>query len=370
MSVEVLNPLKVDVLKLPVRGAMEIVSLTTAANGHVYGGTTGYRKHLLFSYNVATGKVQDLGHHVVSAAAILDKRGREHTQKIHHALYGCADGTLVGGTGQNVSVSMADFCTSADEGGHVFVYNPATGESRDYGIPVPNEWIINLTVNEKTRTAYGMTYPLNRFFCVDLDSGKMRIIGQVRGKIGCDSGCCHEMVVDTQGRVFGSCRGGYFFYYDPALDKLVETDLRLPGGDERIDSLIRHPDGLLYGGTWESGHLFSLDTRTMELTDFGSVLGGPRLPALALAKDGTIYGAAGGGAQYNTKRATLFRFTPPQGPIEIMGEIVAENGVAASRIHSMTMGPDGKLYAGETGSEEIEAGETGLQPNLFIISPN
>ena len=147
---------------------------------------------------------------------------------------------------------------------------------------------------------------------------------------------------------------------------MIETDIKLPGDDIRIDSLLR-VDNVIYGGTWENGYLFSFDPHGGTIETLGKPNdNGPRLPALVL-RDGRIYGAAGGGSQYNTRSAFLFEYDPHNGKLTEIGDVFdSENNIRAQRIHAMAVGQDGCIYAGETGAENIEAGETGLMAYFFI----
>ena len=80
-----------------------------------------------------------------------------------------------------------------------------------------------------------------------------------------------------------------------------------------------------------------------------------------------MFGVAGGGPQYDTNNATLFRHDPKTKTTDVLGEIVSDDGVGAVRIHCMTLGPDGRLFAGETGMAGIKAGDVGHNAYLFTI---
>jgi hypothetical protein len=358
--------LRVEALRCDLPGASEVVSLTTGKDGAIYGGTTGDKGHLFFRFDPATRSVTDLGR-LVKSGTQLHTRSRPIEQKIHHALVSAPDGAIYGGTGQNVAIGGPWYKTDEDEGGHVFRYDPASGKCEDLGIPVPHEWIINLTSNVEWTILYGMTYPLNHLFSVDLRSGGLRMVGQVRGVTTGDSGASHEIICDLAGNVYGSCGEGYLFRYEPERGEVVETDIRLPGGSVRIDALARDAKGLIYGACWESGHLFSFDSSEQKVTVLGQPNPGPRLPALVFGADGLLYGAAGGGDQYNTRTAFIFSYDPRSGKVAEVGDIYdPAAGIRGQRMHAMTVGLDGLLFAGETGAERKAAGEVAEEPYLYI----
>lgn len=366
--------MKVKVHEVSSPGALEVVSLTTGMNGRIYGGVTGEKNHLFFEYQPEEGASRDLGAKIVSARQLFNRDGNPIGQKIHHALSTLPDGRIAGGTGTNVSHGSRHHKMNEAEGGHVFVYDPHTEQGRDLGVPVPHVWIINTTVSPDGLLLFGMTYFHNDFFAVDFNSGEVVFADQVHGGIWGDSACSHSIACDNEGVVYGSCSDGYIFAYDSARKKLLETDVKLPGEDTyRIDSLVLGDDGLIYGGTWESGILFSLEPGSLKLKVLCRPNEGPRLPAL-VNRGGLIYGAAGGGTQYDTRQAFLFEYDPRSGAYREVAPIVDEDsGVEAQRIHAMTVGLDGTFYAGETGAtrSRFQEGdgdiETGMHAYLYVI---
>ncbi len=366
--------MKVKVHNTSVPGALEVVSLTTGKNGLIYGGYTGAKGHLFFEYNPRMNVTRDLGKKIVSANQLYLRDGKPITQKIHHALSTLPDGRIAGGTGQNTGHGTCHRKVNEDEGGHVFVYNPKSKQAEDLGIPVPHMWIFCTTTSPDGETLYGMTYLHNDFFAISLKTGELVFTDQVHGAIWGDGACSHSIICDNDGVVYGSCSDGYIFTYEPEKRKLVETDTKLPGENaRRMDSFVLGEDGLIYGGVWETGILFSLEPKTLKLKELCRPNDGPRIPALVKI-DSFIYGAAGGGSQYGTRGAFLFEYNYKSSKYHEIGPIVEkETGIEAGRIHDMTVGLDGTLYAGETGSTRstFRSGsgdiETGQNAYLYII---
>ena len=371
--------LDVEVHRSDIPGALEIVSLREGKPGQLYGGLTGDHGHLFFRYDLADATFVDLGDRVRDGNVITSFSGRPIPGKIHHALEVLPDGRVAGATGNNYSVHT--LYTDRDEGGHVFLYDPEADTAEDLGIPCPHEWIINMTADPAGETLYGMGYPLNHVFRVDLKRGDVRVVGQPMAGAYGDSGPCHECCTDEEGNLYGSGTHGHIWKYDRRKDALEPTAMRLPRPPRgkrgpmwfgvRIDSFVRGPDGMLYAGTWETGHVVRFRPGEEKL----EVLGQPaeprpdaramRLPAMAFRPDGLLYGAAGGGQAYGSHNSFIFRLDPATGRFENLGTI--ESGdVVAERVHTMCCGSDGVLYAGETGSQRTAAGEVALNPNLYI----
>jgi len=366
--------MKVQAFLADVPGACEVVSLTTGADGRIYGGVTGAKNHLLFEYDPASKAIRDLGDKIVSANQLHTLQGKEVEQKIHHALSTLPDGRIAGGTGQNVAWGARYLRFNDDEGGHVFVYDPKEDAARDYGVAVPHVWIINTTTTTDGKYLCGMTYFHNDFFAVDLESGDVVFHDQVHAGIWGDSACSHTIACDRDGVVYGTCMEGNIFTFDVRTRKLTETDAKIPGKETyRLDGLILGPDGLMYGGTWETGILFSIEPGSLKVREICCPNNGPRLPALVV-RDGKIYGAAGGGIQYKTRGAFLFEYDCGNAKYREIGPIVdEEQDVAAERVHAMTVGKDGTFYAGETGATRTLIDKvtgdmaTGMNAFLYVI---
>lgn len=110
-------------------------------------------------------------------------------------------------------------------GGHPMVFDPATGTTRVYDIPVQHHGIISVTPDESRGVAYVSTCSDDRpiesthFLVLDLEEGTYR-----------DLFDCQHMyafiVVDHKGRAYHPILGGDIARFDPAtdtLDRLTQT---------------------------------------------------------------------------------------------------------------------------------------------------
>ena len=231
-----------------------ITALLSHSNGFVYGATSGRTQSYLFFFNRFIGKARPLGR-------IAQARG------VHHALLEGKDGSVYIGTGLNVLAPVKltrEFPVAIEaiehqlwkdiqavyqgyEGGHIYRYDPKTGDTRTYtnddpspledlGIPVPGNTVYAMTWNPDKTVLYGLSYPDARFFIFDLATRKTRDLGDVVKQkvfsgperdwrtvpraLYCDPGT---------GRVYSSGENGLVWRYDPATDRIEETNMRLPG---------------------------------------------------------------------------------------------------------------------------------------------
>jgi outer membrane protein assembly factor BamB len=160
------------------------------------------------------------------------------------------------------------------------------------------------------------------------------------------------IICDNQGNVWGSRDQGLFFKYDVRQEKLIDTPVEMPlmiGTEDAIiteisvDSLIKDGNGMIYGGTYSDGYLFRLNPQSGEVVCFGKPIREQRIRALALGKDGMIYGVGG----EDDAVSKLFRYNPKTGDLRELG-VIHERGWTVYKIDTMVIGADGVLYLGES----------------------
>ncbi len=192
----------------------------------------------------------------------------------------------------------------------------------DLGVPVPGEGVFSIAANPATGTLYGITAPSGKFFSFTLDSRQAVVYDQT-ALTRRDRGRLHEfsiepadvlsraLILDRQGRIYGSKPGNKLFRFDPASKAIEILKDELPEGWGRralgrVDSWAAAPDGTLYGGSAAEGQLFRLDPASGRVTNLGKPAQMPRLKGLAFAAGGKLWGVAGGNPGY----AHLFSYEP------------------------------------------------------------
>ena len=303
-------------LRLPMnRNA--ITSLAIVGD-HAIGGTTARPglSPFVFAVSLASRRLErlrDLAEVVPGQRAIPTGFSR------------AADGRLIAGT-------LPD---TRGASGHLIAVGVRQGgsplEISDLGIPVPGEGVFAVTVDAKRGVLYGVTHPSGRFFSKRLGGGGVTVLpgaepspAEVADLHGFvlepEDYLSRRLAIDALGRVYGSKPINRLFRFDPEAARVEVLEAELPEGWGRralgrVDSWATAPDGTLYGGSAADGQLFRLDPTSGRVTNLGKPTGMPRLPGLAFAADGRLYGAAGGGPGYTH----LFRYDPRSGGYEDLG---------------------------------------------------
>jgi sugar lactone lactonase YvrE len=155
-------------------------------------------------------------------------------------------------------------------GGYPMVYDPATGTTKVYPIPVPHQGIISITPDESRGVAYVSTCSDERpvesthFLKLDLETGKYQDLMDCRHMYA-------FIVVDYLGRAYHPILGGDIARYDPKTDKLERLtqtiDGQPPASDSHLADEHSHPinwdispDGkTLYAQPMSGNSLFAYD---------------------------------------------------------------------------------------------------------------
>jgi hypothetical protein len=121
------------------------------------------------------------------------------------------------------------------------VYDPATGKTRVYPIPVPQQGVISITPDESRHVAYLSTCDDARpvesthFMILDLETGRYRDLLDCRHMYA-------FIVVDALGRAYHPVLGGEIARYDPRTDKLERLKQTIDGQPPTAESLLAHPE--------------------------------------------------------------------------------------------------------------------------------
>lgn len=334
-----------------VEGATSVVSLVKK-DEIIYGGLTNTsgNGHILFSYDPKTGVGKDHGVILVDEWTPAWIRDRSNFKLGHHALELGGDGNLYGATSATYGGEYSDFKYTDQHGGVMIRYDPKRERAESLGVLVPHEFVFCTTTDNQGRQLFGLTTPMHYFFAYDLVRKKTAVKGQLKGPRG---NICHDLAHDGDGNVYGSYGGGRLFKYDSNSDRLIETNIRLPGQGV-VDYIVKGEDNVLYGGTWD-GFLFSFDPEKQKLRDLGKPVDETRLSALAIGEDRKVYGCIGGTHMGGTGRTHLFVYDPEKDTTTDLGLITDSSpdswGGRMKRayvIHDMIMTEDGTIYAGET----------------------
>ena len=369
-----------QVNEIPVNSSA-ITSLLTAADGKIYGATTGVQAYL-FVYDPTTNKARHLG-------KIAEEAG------VHHSLVQDKDGYIYIGTGKSILEPVKLTVGGPGEeftedktlwtdiknhfksypGGHLYRYDPADNNLRaklvdspceleDLGLPVANNSIYALTINPAGDEIYGLSYPDARFFVYNIKSKKFKDIGPIDEKIvhhGPERdwrSISRALVCDDAGNVYASSTDGELKYYSPASGKIHSTGQKIPGDYyymqiysdyDVVEYFAKSDSGLIYGGT-SDGYLFSYDPNNNKLFNHGKPRASSRLRALAIAHDGKVYMTAG--ERSSAKPCQFYSYDPNAGSFEDLGLLIVDRSPyyrwRGFQFDCMTTGSDGTIFLGES----------------------
>lgn len=286
-------------LRLPIYRSA-ITSLEVGGD-HAIGGTTASEGSSPFLFAVSLSQrrlvsILDVERVVPGQVAVVSGFGRGR------------EGLLFAGT----------LARQDGDSGHllqVTVNNAGGVQATDLGAPVPGEGVFALTADAARGMLYGLSYPTGKFFARSLADGQVRTFDSTspdkRERAAYSQLALRprdylsrRLVVDRDGRVYGSQPSSRLFRYDPRTGTLEVLTARLPAEWDRsalgrIDAWAVAADGALYGGNAGGGEIFRLDPATGALTNLGKAISTPRVKGLAFAADGRLYGIGGATPGYS-----------------------------------------------------------------------
>jgi hypothetical protein len=260
-------------------------SIIEGHNQRLYIGTHANGKNCwLVEFDEASKKMKP----VVDAMKEIgsDAKGFAAQAKIHTRNNVGASGKVYFGTKQG----YPDKTEKGDDypGGYPMVYDPETGKTTVFPIPVPHQGVDSVTPDESRGVAYISTCSDHRpgpdesahFLILDLKTGKYRDLIDTHHIYA-------FIVVDHLGRAYHPLAGGDIARYDAKADKLERLKQTIDGEPPAADSHLADagghpinwdisPDGkTLYSVPMSGNHLYAYD-----LTAAGDALPGKDLGPL------------------------------------------------------------------------------------------
>jgi hypothetical protein len=172
-------------------------------------------------------------------------------------------------------------------GGYPMVYDPATGQTKVYPIPVPHHGINSITPDESRDVAYISTCADHRpgpgenaiFLILDLKTGKYRELMDTQHFYG-------FIVVDYLGRAYHPILGGDIARYDPRSDKLERLkqtiDGQPPSDATRLALTDPRPDPINWDISPDGKTLYAQPMRGNGLFAYDLTAEGDTLPGRSL----------------------------------------------------------------------------------------
>ena len=337
----------------------------------VCGETIGGQTVQLYAYDTAARRMR----HALDVAKAIgeDPRNGHATHgKVHFALCPSRDGFVyaathastppLGETMWNAKTMWGDRRRSFS-GGHVFRYDPRTGDCRDFGVPFPHVGISAMDLDEERGRLVGVTYPTGHLIFIEKDTGEAFDAGRISETYPL------ALVPDGKGRVWSSDAYGFLIRIHVAgrRAELLTERVPQPGGATGLNSSMCDgrlgPDGFIYGVGYAVPNLFRFRPRprgAIRIEDLGPFLPGATrgmARGLCFADDGMLY-ACFFDAHSASDNIRLVRYDPERMRGESLG-LIHVNG-ASRRWWRCVKGADDRLYAGECGRMPV---------SMIIIDP-
>lgn len=156
-------------------------------------------------------------------------------------------------------------------GSNVFVYDPRTGKTEDYGIPVPHESIYGGAYDPIRRAYYFTGYMRGHGYRLDIEDRKVTDYGQL-------TECSvYYHYPGPDGNIYFSTRRGRMmrFHTEKQIPEDLGVDIPVDPGvpETRVHNTFAFgctgPDGRIYLATHRGEHIFAYDCKENRLTDCG-----------------------------------------------------------------------------------------------------
>jgi len=217
-------------------------SIIEGLNGRLYVGTHANAVNSwLVEFDLAAEKMKV----VVDAHKAIGKdlKGFGAQAKIHTRNNVGASGKIYFGTKQGYPDTKKGQKREDYPGGYPMVYDPKTGETKVYSIPVAHEGINSITPDESRGVAYISTCSDGRpgpgenshFLVLDLKTGKYRNLIDTKHIYG-------FIVVDYLGRAYHPMLGGEIVRYDPKSDTVKLLKQTIDGRPPTKESNLANSD--------------------------------------------------------------------------------------------------------------------------------
>ena len=335
-------------------GETAITSLICYQDGKIYGGTSGKKAHLFYYDPSPDGDaIVDIG--IVEENAKITSLVCGKDGKIYGSVSSEKGGFLFSYTPSEILLENLDISEKGlreifdlpakDQIFHSIV-DPccAIGKIEKIEFPV-KEGISSMVIDKLKNKIYGITSEKGIFFIYDIASGKFKIkeeIDEIRE-------FSKKLVIDKNGYVYGAVCKGEIFRYDSNKDKVEKPGLLIPSlkGRElynRVDYWVFDEEReVIYGGTID-GILFIFNPVKEEIICLGKPIAQTRTRALAVSKDGRVYGICG------EKCCHMFLYNPYKRELKDLGVLLAtvETPWYGYEFESAATGKNGEIYFGES----------------------
>lgn len=294
-----------------------ITALDIDSEGHIYGGTSGRRAHLFAAaFHDLTGVVLDTGVAPDGRNSVAVCCGQSRVLAFVNG----------GRGGRALAIPKIDLAQD-----WIQEWGLSPPVLQDLGECVANEPVVHAICDPSRSTVIGVT--ASHLFTVDVDSGKVTVVGEVPGR--------GHLALGNSG-VFGQDEGARLWHFDLTSGKIRRAAVDLPEGE--WSDALRWCRGGCNGQLITAdaaGHLFSFD-ENKGFRPLGKAHLAPVGP-MAMIPDGRVFGFCG------TEIANLFCCDTISGSVSNLGVAasVFEQRRYGYQFADAGTGPDGEIVFGE-----------------------
>ncbi|MEA4889574.1 MAG: hypothetical protein VB070_08955 [Clostridiaceae bacterium] len=107
-------------------------------------------------------------------------------------------------------------------GSHILVYDPKTGKSENWGIPVPHESIYGAKYDPKHNRLYMIGFMRGHVYAYDLDQKRVKDLGKAAELY------CYRLVLGADGNIYGCTKTGFYWRINTEMNKLEDLNYTVP----------------------------------------------------------------------------------------------------------------------------------------------
>lgn len=302
-------------------------SLNEGPGGKIHVGTAKYNENaFLVEFDPKTGKQRVVLD--VHKTCGLTAKGYAAQSKLHTRNFVGPSGKVYVGSKQGYAKKGDD---SKYPGGYVMVYDPATDQAENLGMPFPGQGVIDVVADEARGLLYVVTCE-DQHWMLREKSGNYRELGPMLTPYA-------STLVDRRGRAHSITKDFKLATYDPATDKVAVADLHVDGTPWTRANHSAIPTWQL-ASDGRTAYLILMNDARLVRIDLEEPSGAVRLgtmvegshpdsrSALSIAPDGRVYAVVrvdnktgfGGGYLHH-----LARYDPRSGRIEDLGVLAVKN---------------------------------------------
>lgn len=335
------------------RNECAVTALTVGANGALFGATSGARSHF-FTCMPLTRRVVPLntfGDGPTTCRAMLTAgdgnvyfgaMGSDPARPEGHLyMYDTARGAAEFGV-----------LDDRDKGEFTVLFRPPSPEIAtltDLGVVAPGEGIYAMAFDATRGRIHGLTWPGGKFFTCDLATRKI-VVDDIFGDFIVKRNHISRAMAVAGGKVWFSGVYGILIAYDPETGRFRKTSMVAPVGAGKeylsVISAMTVSDGVVYGGTFADGYLFTFDPIAERLVNLGKPSIESHIRAVAVGNDGIVWALSGA----QDELTHLVRYDPARRDMSDLGLLRAKQPKTwiVHKADAMITGPDGEIVIGES----------------------